>query len=54
MERDAEFYNLVAGFNNLNGGENRLEWSKDKNGKFSVNSAYKELNLASVKERDWP
>jgi len=30
------------------------KWSKDKNGKFSVNSAYKELNSVVVKERDWP
>lgn len=54
MEKVAEFYNSVAGFNKLNGGENILKWSKDKNGKFSVNSAYKGLNSAVVKESDWP
>ncbi|WMV23798.1 hypothetical protein MTR67_017183 [Solanum verrucosum] len=54
MKRIAKFYNSVAGFNNLNGGEDRLEWNKDRNGKFSINSAYKELNSTVVKERDWP
>ena len=54
IERVAEFYNSVSGFNNINREEDRLEWSKDKNGKFSVNSAYKELNSAVVKERDRP
>ncbi|WMV23794.1 hypothetical protein MTR67_017179 [Solanum verrucosum] len=54
MKRIAEFYNSVADFNNLNGGEDRLEWNKDRNGKFSINSAYKELNSAVVKGKDWP
>lgn len=52
MKRTAEFYNSLAGFNNLNGGEDRLECNKDR--KFSINPAYKELNSAAVKERNCP
>lgn len=54
MERIADLYNSVAGIINLNGREDRLEWDKDKRGHFSVNFAYKELNIAGAKERDWP
>ncbi|KAG5609302.1 hypothetical protein H5410_020583 [Solanum commersonii] len=41
-KRIAEFYNST-------------DWNdKDRNGKFSINSAYKELNSAVVKGKDWP
>lgn len=48
-----EFYNSVAGFNNLNGGG--TDWNGSKTWvKNSVNSAYKEQNSTMVKERGWP
>jgi len=31
----------------------RLEWNKNSKGIFSVKSAYGELNVEVVKERDW-
>ena len=52
--RITEFYNSVASFNNLTDEVDRLELNRNSKGIFSVKSAYRELNVEVVKERNWP
>ena len=52
--RITEFYNSVASFNNLTDEVGRLEWNRNSKGIFYVKSAYRELNVEVVKEKEWP
>ena len=49
-----EFYKSVANFNNLTDEVDRQEWNRNSKGIFSVKSAYRELNVEVVKEKEWP
>ena len=49
-----EFYNSEASFNNLTDEVDRLEWNRNSKGIFYVKSAYRELNVEVVKEKEWP
>ncbi|XP_047258156.1 uncharacterized protein LOC124890347, partial [Capsicum annuum] len=54
METIASFYANLADFTSSVEKVDRLEWQKDKSGKFTVNSAYKDLNISEFQEKDWP
>ncbi|XP_059277663.1 uncharacterized protein LOC132031768 [Lycium ferocissimum] len=54
MEMVAEFHSTMAAFINLTGERDTLEWKKDGKGIFTVNSAYKDLNVSSLQEEGWP
>lgn len=54
METIASFYANLADFTSSVEKVDRLEWQKDKSGKFTVNSTYKDLNISEFQEKDWP
>jgi len=54
IDRVIEFYNTLELFSGINSNQDLIIWQRNRQGKFSVKSAYKEFNLSNNQVGCWP
>nr|XP_009762743.1 PREDICTED: uncharacterized protein LOC104214732 [Nicotiana sylvestris] len=54
IERVTDFYNTLERFSGTNSNQDLIVWQRNRQGRLSVGSAYKEFNLSNDQDGCWP